>query len=122
MEAFRKTLYTTIHHPGGMINNPRANIADQPPTIHDPGHIISMLAKKRLLMTAYAAMHQARISRPVESKSTTRAFIMSIAPIREQELAYREPRSIDKSLRDTYMSKWLESLDDYLLKCRGVNK
>ena len=47
---------------------------------------------------------------------------MSLAPLREQELAYREPQAIDKPLRDTYMSKRLESLDDYLLKCLGVNK
>ena len=43
-EAGMKTLCTTIRHPGGMIINPRANIADQPPTIRDPGHIISMVA------------------------------------------------------------------------------
>ena len=47
---------------------------------------------------------------------------MSLAPLREQCLAYIEPQEIDKPLRDTSMSKWLESLDDYLLKCRGVNK
>ena len=29
---------------------------------------------------------------------------------------------MDNPLRDTYMSKWLESLYDYLFKCRGVNK
>ena len=56
-EADMKTLCTFIRPPGGMIINPRANIADQPPTIRDPGHIISKVAKKRLLMTAYAEMH-----------------------------------------------------------------
>ena len=34
-EAYMKTLCTTICRPGGMIINPRANIADQPPTICD---------------------------------------------------------------------------------------
>ena len=44
-EADMKTLCTTIRSPGGTINNPRENIADQPPTICDPGHIISMVAE-----------------------------------------------------------------------------
>ena len=47
---------------------------------------------------------------------------MSLAPLQEQELAYSKPRSIDKPLRDTSISKWLESLYDYLIKSRGVNK
>ena len=80
-EADMKTLCTTIRCPGGMIINPRANIADQPPTIRDPGHLVSMVAEKNLLVTAYAAMHQARTSRPIDSQSMTRAFIMSVAPI-----------------------------------------
>ena len=121
-EADMKTLCTTIRRPGGMVNNPRANIADQPPTIRDPGHLISMVAEKRLLVTSYAAMHQAHTSRLIYSQSMTLAFIMSLAPLREQELAYSEPRAIDNPLRDTYMSNWLNSLYDYLLKCRGVNK
>ena len=65
-----------------MIINPRANIADQHPTISDPGHLIYMVADKRLLMTAYAAMHQARNSRPIDSQSMTRALIMSLATLR----------------------------------------
>ena len=37
-------------------------------------------------------------------------------------MAYSNPQEIYKPLRDTSMSKWLESLDDYLLKCRGANR
>ena len=51
-ESYMKMLCTTICRPGGMIINPRENIADQPPTICDPGHLILMVAEKRLLMTA----------------------------------------------------------------------
>ena len=47
---------------------------------------------------------------------------MSLPPLQEQDLAYSKPQAIYKPLRDTSMSKWLESLDDYLLKCQGVNK
>ena len=101
-EADMKALCTTIRRPGGMINNPRANIADQPPTICDPGHLISMVAEKRLLMNAYTDMHQARTSRPIYSQSTTRAFIMSLAPLLEQEMDYSKPRAIHKPLRDNH--------------------
>ena len=88
-----------------MIINPRANIADKPPTIRDPGDLISMVAKKRLLMTAYAEMHQSRTSRPIDPQLMTRSFIMSLATLQEKEVAYSEPRAIDKPLRDTSMSK-----------------
>ena len=70
-EADMKTLCTTIRCPGGMIINRRANIANQPPPICDPGHIISMVAEKRIIMTAYAAMHQARTLIPTDSQSMT---------------------------------------------------
>ena len=66
-EADTKTLCTNIRRPCGMIINPRENIADQPPTIRDPGHLISMVGEKRLLMTAYAEMHQERILRKIDS-------------------------------------------------------
>ena len=105
-----------------MIINPRANIADQPPTIRDPGHLISMVAEKRLFVNAYAAMHQAHTLIPIDSQSVTRSFIMSLAPLIEQKLAYSNHKSIDRTVRDTSMSKWIESLDGYLLKFQGVNK
>ena len=56
-KLYMKTLCTTIRCPGGMIINPRADIADQPPTIRDPGHLISLVFEKWLLMTAYAEMY-----------------------------------------------------------------
>ena len=90
-EVHMKTLCTTIRCPGGMIINPRDNITDQPLTVHDPIHLISMVAEKRLLMTAYVAINQALTSIPIDSQSITRAFIMSLAPLREQDLAYNEP-------------------------------
>ena len=117
-----KTLYTTICRPGGMIINPRDGISDQTPTICDPGNLIYMVADKLIIMTAYAEMHQAHTSRPIDSQLMTRAFIKSLAPLLEQELSYSDPQAIDNPLNDTSMSKWLESLDDYLSKFRGVNK
>ena len=47
---------------------------------------------------------------------------MSLDQLREQDLADSEPQAIYNPLRDTSMSKWLEPLYDYLLKCRGMNK
>ena len=67
-EEDMKTLCTTIRLPGRIMINPRANIADQPPTIREPGHLISMVAEKQLLMSAYAEMHQSLTSRPIDSQ------------------------------------------------------
>ena len=107
-KAYMKTLCTTICRPGVIIINPRANIADQPPTILDPGHLISMVYEKRLLMTTYLEMHQACTLRPIESQSMTWAIIISIAPLREQELAYSDHQAIYKPLKDTSMHNWIE--------------
>ena len=67
-----------------------------------------MVAEKRILVTAYTVMHQTHTLRPIESQSMNRAFIISIAPLREQELAYSNPQAIDKSLKDTFMYKWFD--------------
>ena len=117
-----KTLCYTIRRPGGTIPNPRARTSGQPPTIKDPGNVVSMVAEKRLILTAYAAMHQTRTSRPINALTMTRPFIMSLAPLREQELVYKDPAAIEKPLKDTTMARWLEGLDDYLMILRGVNK
>ena len=47
---------------------------------------------------------------------------MSLAPLREQELSYSDNQAIDNLLKDISMSKWLESLYEYLLTCQGVHK
>ena len=117
-----KTLCNTIRRPGGSIPNPRARTTGQHPIIRDPGNVISMVAEKRLILTAYAAMHQTRTSRPINAETMTRTFTMSLAPLREQELVYTYPIAIVKPLKDTTMAKWLEGLDDYLMILRGVNK
>ena len=104
-EEDMKTLCNTIRRPGGSIVNPRADQPNQPPTIRDPGNVISMVAEKRLVMTSYAAMHQKRTSRPISALTMTRVFIMSLSPLRDQELSYRTPTPIEKPLKDTTMSK-----------------
>ena len=121
-EEDMKTLCNTIRRPGGSIDNPRSDLSNQPPTIRDPGNVISMVAEKRLVMTSYAAMHQKRTSRPINAQTMTRVFIMSLSPLREQELSYGKTTAIEKPLKDATMSKWLEALDDHLMKVRGVNK
>ena len=57
-----------------------------------------MVADKRLLMTAYAAMHQARTSRPIDSQSMNQSLIVFLAPLQEQELAYSKPQAIYRPL------------------------
>ena len=71
-----------------------------------------MVAEKRLVMTAYTAMHQARTYRPISTWTMTRKFIMYLSPLREQEPLYHAPTLIEKLLKDTTMSKWLEALND----------
>ena len=43
-KADMRILCMTIRFPGGMIINLRANITDQPTTICNPGHLISIVA------------------------------------------------------------------------------
>ena len=104
-ESDMKMLCARVSRSGGMIPNPTANVAGQPPTIRDPGHVISMVAGKRLIMTAYAAMHQTCTSRPINIITTTSPFIISSAPLRELDLTYSDPILIDNPLKDTSMPK-----------------
>ena len=117
-----RTLSLTIRRPGDSIPNPRATDSGQPPTIRDPVNLISIFAEKRLVLTAYTAMHQTRTSRLINARTVTRYFIISLSSLRDQELAYNDPVPIDNLLKDTIMSRWLEDLDDYLVMVRGVNK
>ena len=57
-----KTLCVSIRRPGGLVPNPRAADPNQPPEIRNPGHVVSMISEKRLLLTAFAAHHLARTS------------------------------------------------------------
>ena len=60
--------------------------------------------------------------RPIDSQWMSREFIISLDSLQEQEISYSYHKSIDKPQKYTSMSRWLESLDDYLLKCWVVNK
>ena len=100
-----RTLCTNIRRPGGSIPNPRVAVRGQPPIIRDPRNVISMVVEERLILTAYAAMHQTRTFRLINTQTMARSFIMSLAPLRDQELAYKDPVSIEKHLKDTTMAK-----------------
>ena len=117
-----RTLCTNIRRPGGSITNPRVAVRGQPPIIRDPRNVISMVAEERLILTAYAAMHQTRTSSPINAQTMTRTFIMSLVPLREQKLVYKDLVSIANPLKDATVAKWLEGLDEYLMILRGVNK
>ena len=100
-----KTLSTTVCRPGGIIVNPRAALADQPPTIRDPGHLISVVTEKQLIMMVYAAMHNDRTSRLTNSRLMNREFVIYLVSLRKQELAYSALPAIDKPLKTTSMYK-----------------
>ena len=108
-ENYMRTLCTTIRRPGGSIPNPRVAVRGQPPIIRDPGNVISMVAEKRLILTAYAAMRQTRTSRPINAQTMTRTFIMSLAPLREQERVYKDPVSIEKPLIHRLFSAYTDT-------------
>ena len=80
-EVDMKTLCAAVCRPGGMIINPQAHVPNQPTEIRDPGHVVSMVSEKRLVMTAYTAMHQQITSRPINARTMTRDFIMSLSPL-----------------------------------------
>jgi hypothetical protein len=58
-----KRICDTIRKPGGIIINPNAAIAGQPPTIPNPGVAIGQVYKKRLKMLRYFVFHMTRIQR-----------------------------------------------------------
>jgi hypothetical protein len=58
-----KQICDTIRKPGGIIINPNAAIAGQPPTIPNPGVAIGQVYDKRLKMLRYFVFHMTRIQR-----------------------------------------------------------
>jgi hypothetical protein len=52
-----ETLCQTIHSPGGLVNNPNAGIAGQPPQIRNPGRHVSARAKKNLKLATFYLRH-----------------------------------------------------------------
>ena len=51
-------LAKSIQYLGGTKSNPRDSVAGQPPTIINPVNLVSIVAEKCLIITAYAAIHQ----------------------------------------------------------------
>ena len=62
-----RSLCTTIRRTGCSIPNLRVVVRGQPLIIRYPGNVLSMVAEKRLILTAYAAMHQTRTSRLINT-------------------------------------------------------
>ena len=92
-EEYMKTLCVSIHRPGGLIPNPQAGVQRQPVDVQSPGRVVSMIAKKQLLLTSFAAHHLAHTSRPIDATLMTRVYITSLSPLREQEQLYVDPSS-----------------------------
>ena len=84
-EDYMKTLCVSIRRPGGLVANLRAANPGQPAELRNPGHVVSLISEKRLLLPAFAAHHLARISHPINPVSMTRVYITSLSPLREQE-------------------------------------
>ena len=105
-----------------MIPSPHTAVQGQPANLRNPGHVIYMIAEKRLILTSYATMHLSRTSRPINAVILTRDCITFLSPLCEQEKAYSTNNSADKLKKDTSMHKWIEILDDHLMKVRGVLK
>ena len=81
-EENMRTLYVTICHPRGLVPSPRAVDPGQPADICDPGHFISMLAKKCMILMSFTEKNQAQTSRPINATMMTRVLISSLSPLR----------------------------------------
>lgn len=65
-------LCANVRKPGGTIPNPNAHVANQPPTIPNPGQNLGLIQEKRLKMLHYYVHHLRRIQRlPVDRPSAT---------------------------------------------------
>ena len=90
-EENMKILCSSKCHLGSSISNPHAAVAGQVPAIRDSGHIVFMVAKKRIAIMEYAAMYQQHISCSMNSVTMTRAFISGLDDLRSQEQQYLPP-------------------------------
>lgn len=110
-----------VRKPGGTIVNPNAAIAGQPPTIPNPGVLISQLTEKRLKMLAYYMMHLRRVQRlPINVNEATLARLASVYLLKDYDETEDDLELPMKFSKIESARLVTENLDDYLLRKKGV--
>jgi hypothetical protein len=109
-----ETLCQTIHSPGGLIDNPNAGIAGQPPQIRNPGRHVSARAEKNMRLTIYYLRHQDRTSRTVEAADITLLTICPMTNLIEREKAHDNPDELQKYDDPKKIVVFLENFQHYL--------
>ena len=77
-EEDMKTMCNNVRSLEGNIMNPHTAVVGHPPTIRNPGSVISIVAEKRLALIVYTIIHQSRISCHVDAVTMTQPYITGI--------------------------------------------
>jgi hypothetical protein len=115
-----KRICDTIRKPGGIIINPNAAIAGQPPTIPNPGVAIGQVHEKRLKMLRYFVFHMTRIQRmPFPVAIANLANLGAIYLLKDNDDGDDKPTPPEALKKIENVRVVIEDLDAYLLKMRG---
>ena len=116
-----ESLCKLVRRPGGLIPNPNAAAAGQPPMINAPGHTVSMRAVTNLKLACFFIRHHVRTSRSCSAATVILADIRTLRDLKALEEAYTIPDS-PPSINEKNWPKTLEGLVLWVAKHLGVKK
>jgi hypothetical protein len=114
-----ETLCKTLRSPGGLVNNPNAGIAGQPPQIRNPGRHVSARAEKNMKLTTYFLRHQDHCSRTAQAADITLLNIRPMTDLMDHEKAHDNPDEPKKYEDPKKMVAFLEIFQNYLTQYHG---
>jgi hypothetical protein len=114
-----ENLCQTIQNPGGLVNNPNANVAGQPQQIRNPGRHVSACAKKNLKLTTYFLRHQEHTSRTIQAADITLQAIRPMTDLLDHENAHDNPDDLHKYEDQRKMVAFLEIFQNYITSYHG---
>ena len=77
-----ENLIKVIRRPGGLMVNPNAAVAGQPPTIPNPGMTVTLRATNNLKLMCYYMKHREKTSRVLDPALVTLDAVRRLKPLK----------------------------------------
>ena len=116
-----KSLCKLMRRPGGLIPNPNAAGAGQPPMINTPGHTVSMRAVTNLKPACFFIRHHIRTSRTCSAATVLLPDVRTLRDLKSLEEAYAVPDS-PPTINEHNWPKTLEGIVLWVAKHLGAKK
>lgn len=113
-------LCKVVRRPGGMIANPDATAAGQPPNIPNPGIPVSLKATNNLKLVCYYLRYKARSSRVVTAAEIDAVTVRRYRDHKDWEEDHEDPDAPELTFKD--WPKTIDAIREFLRECLGTTK